>query len=396
MSTSHPVDRPRIPRDWTNDYSPEAARMRRDFVREQTGVELKHAGSYSFDPEAVKGNCEHFMGVSQVPLGVAGPVRVNGEHAQGEFYVPMATAEGTLVASYNRGMRLTREAGGVTVTVADDAMQRAPVFAFDNAQTAKRFGLWIKEQMPAIRDAAEATTRVGKLRDIEHYAAARFLYLRFNYTTGDAAGQNMCGKATHAACQWILANTPYAVERFSLSGNMDTDKKPSQVNFLHSRGKRVIAECTVPDKLMREIMGIDSKSLYQRRIMSMTGAFMAGSMNNGAHAANGITATFIATGQDAANVAESCVGAAVGELTDDNGYYFSITLPSLICASYGGGTGLPSQRECLEMMDCYGQGKSLKLAEIIGATVLAGELSLAAAVATGDWVTSHEQYGRNR
>ncbi|MEN8820352.1 MAG: hydroxymethylglutaryl-CoA reductase [Abyssibacter sp.] len=396
MSEHAPVNRPRIPRNRDDDYSQDAARIRREFIHEQTGVELAHTGRYSFDPAAVKGNCEHFMGVAQVPLGVAGPVRVNGEHAQGEFYVPMATAEGTLVASYNRGMRLTREAGGITVTVADDAMQRAPVFAFDNAQTAKRFGGWIKEQMPAIRAAAEATTSVGKLRDIEHYAAARFLYLRFNYTTGDAAGQNMCGKATHAACQWILANTPCAVERFSLSGNMDTDKKPSQVNFLHSRGKRVIAECTVPDQLMRDIMGIDSKSLYQRRIMSMTGAFMAGSMNNGAHAANGITATFIATGQDAANVAESCVGAAVGELTDDNGYYFSITLPSLICASYGGGTGLPSQRECLEMMDCYGQGKSLKLAEIIGATVLAGELSLAAAVATGDWVTSHEQYGRNR
>lgn len=396
MTDTAPTGRPRIPRDKANDYAESAAQARRDFVREQTGVQLKHTGSYSFDPAETQGNCEHFTGVAQVPLGIAGPVLVNGEHAKGEFYVPMATAEGTLVASYNRGMRLTRESGGITVTVADDAMQRAPVFAFDNAQTAKQFGAWVIDNMGPIREAAESTTSIGKLRNIEHYAAARFLYLRFNYSTGDAAGQNMCGKATHAACQWILANTPVAVERFSLSGNMDTDKKPSQINFLHSRGKRVIAECTIPDKLMREIMGIDCKSLYRRRIMSMTGAFMAGSMNNGAHAANGITATFIATGQDAANVAESCVGAAVGELTDDGSYYFSITLPSLICASYGGGTGLPSQRECLEMMDCYGKGKARKLAEIIGATVLAGEMSLAAAVATGDWVTSHEQYGRNR
>jgi hydroxymethylglutaryl-CoA reductase (NADPH) len=396
MTQTAPIGRPRIPRDKANDYAESAAKARRDFIRDQTGVELKHTGRYSFDATETQGNCEHFTGVAQVPLGIAGPVLVNGEHAQGEFYVPMATAEGTLVASYNRGMRLTREAGGITVTVADDAMQRAPVFAFDNARTAKQFGAWIIDNMATIRATAEATTSIGKLRNVEHYAAARFLYLRFNFTTGDAAGQNMCGKATHAACQWILANSPFAVERFSLSGNMDTDKKPSQINFLHSRGKRVIAECTIPDQLMRDVMGIDCKSLYRRRIMSMTGAFMAGSMNNGAHAANGITATFIATGQDAANVAESCVGAAVGELTDDGSYYFSITLPSLICASYGGGTGLPSQRECLEMMDCYGQGKARKLAEIIGATVLAGEMSLAAAVATGDWVTSHEQYGRNR
>ena len=390
------TDFPRIPRRPDTDYCEEAAAERRAFVRDQTGIALSHTGHYSLDPTSTQGNIEHFTGVAQVPIGLAGPLQVNGEHAQGSFYVPMATTEGTLIASYNRGMRLTREAGGITVTVADDAMQRAPVFVFADAQQARRFGLWIEEQMDAIRAAAQATTRIGKLRNIEQYAAARFLYLRFNYTTGDAAGQNMCGKATFAACQWILANTPFEVQRFSLSGNMDTDKKPSLINMLHSRGKRVIAECTVPDALLREILGIDAKSLYSRRIMSMTGAFMAGSMNNGAHAANGITATFIATGQDVANVAESCVGLAVGELTEAGDYYFSITLPSLIVASYGGGTGLATQRECLEMMDCYGQGKARKLAEIIGATVLAGELSLAAAVANGDWVTSHEKYGRNR
>ena len=386
----------KIPRDPSNDYSPDAAALRRDFITQQTGVRLEHSGRYSIDPAATQGNIEHFTGVAQVPVGIAGPLKVNGEHAQGEFYVPMATTEGTLVASYNRGMRLTREAGGITVTVVDDAMQRAPVYAFANAKIARDFGVWIEQNLDGIRTAAEATTKVGKLRNIEQYAAARFRYLRFNYTTGDAAGQNMCGKATHAACQWVAANYPGEIERFSLSGNMDTDKKPSQLNILHTRGKRVIAECTIPDALLRSIMNIDAKSLHSRRIMSMTGAFMAGSLNNGAHAANAIAATFIATGQDAANVAESCVGVAVGELTADGSYYFSITLPSLIVASYGGGTGLPTQRECLEMMGCYGQGKVRKLAEIIGATVLAGELSLAAAVAAGDWVSSHDKYGRNR
>ncbi len=387
---------PRIPRQAAADYSTEAAQQRRDFVAEQTGVPLEHVGHYSFDPAMTRGNIEHFTGVAQVPLGIAGPLLVNGEHAQGLVYVPMATTEGTLVASYNRGMRLTREAGGVNVSVVDDAMQRAPVFVLADARQAREFGLWLEQQTDAIRAAAESTTRFGRLRNIEQYAVARFLYLRFNYKTGDAAGQNMCGKATHAACQWILGHSPYPIERFSLSGNMDTDKKPSLINMLHSRGKRVIAECTVPDTLLRELLGVSARDLYSRRIMSMTGAFLAGSLNNGAHAANGITATFIATGQDVANVAESCVGLAVGELTDAGDYYFSITLPSLIVASTGGGTGLPTQRECLDMMGCHGDGKAGRLAEIIGATVLAGELSLAAAVANGDWVSSHEQFGRNR
>jgi hydroxymethylglutaryl-CoA reductase (NADPH) len=386
----------KIPRDPADDYSAASATRRREFISQQTGARLDHTGRFSIEPSATQGNIEHFTGVAQVPLGIAGPVRVKGEHAQGDFYVPMATTEGTLVASYNRGMRLTREAGGITVTVVDDAMQRAPVFAFADAKVARDFGVWVEQNLGGIRAAAEATTSVGKLRNIEQYAAARFRYLRFNYTTGDAAGQNMCGKATHAACEWIAANYGGQIQNFSLSGNMDTDKKPSQLNILHTRGKRVIAECTVPDALLRSVMNTDAKALHSRRIMSMTGAFMAGSFNNGAHAANGIAATFIATGQDAANVAESCVGMAVGELTAEGDYYFAITLPSLIVASYGGGTGLPTQRECLEMMGCYGQGKVRKLAEIIGATVLAGELSLAAAVAAGDWVTSHEKYGRNR
>ena len=224
MTQTAPIGRPRIPRDKANDYAESAAKARRDFIRDQTGVELKHTGSYSFDATETQGNCEHFTGVAQVPLGIAGPVLVNGEHAQGEFYVPMATAEGTLVASYNRGMRLTREAGGITVTVADDAMQRAPVFAFDNARTAKQFGAWIIDNMATIRATAEATTSIGKLRNVEHYAAARFLYLRFNFTTGDAAGQNIA---------------PSGVDRFLRLAKIAADLHDRSVLDRHIRCKDV-------------------------------------------------------------------------------------------------------------------------------------------------------------
>ncbi|MEJ2603350.1 MAG: hydroxymethylglutaryl-CoA reductase [Gammaproteobacteria bacterium] len=385
---------PRIPRDRDNDYSEEAIRRRREFIEEQTDFRFEHLGSYSLDPSTLKGNVEHFTGIAQMPIGFAGPLLVNGEHAQGEFYVPMATTEGTLVASYNRGMSLTREAGGIMVTVVDDAMQRAPVFVFDNAREARAFGLWISENFSGIKAAAEATTSVGKLRDIEQYAASRMLYLRFNYTTGDAAGQNMAGKATLAACHWIIEN--FGRVEYYLSGNMDTDKKHSTLNSLHSRGKRVIAEVTIPDAILRDRMRVSAEQMFATRRVSQFGALMAGAVYNGVHPANGIAATFIATGQDEANVAESHAAFTYAEVTRTGDYYYSITLPSLIVATYGGGTGLATQRECLESLGCYGRGKAHKLAEIIGATVLCGELSLGAAVIAEEWVSSHETYGRNR
>jgi len=307
----------------------------------------------------------------------------------------MATSEGTLIASYNRGMRLLSEAGGVKVSVVDDAMQRAPVFIFEDARQARDFGEWVEQNFETIKAQAETTTRSGKLRNIQKFAAARMLYLRFNFTTGDAAGQNMVGKATFIACEWIKANYP-GIKRYMLSGAMDTDKKHSQLNTLHSRGKRVIAEVTIPSELLEKRVGVTAEALYKARAISQVGNFMAGSSNTGAHSANGITATFMATGQDVANVAESSAAVTYADMDDEGNYYLSITIPSLIVATYGGGTGLPTQQECLNLLGCNGKNKVYKLAEIIGGTVLAGELSLMSAVLAGDWVTSHDALGRNK
>src|SRR3954470_15148114 len=218
MATAETAADAKIPRDRENDHTNEAAEARQRFVRERTGVELEHVPHYSFDPELTGGNIEHFVGVAQVPIGLAGPLRVNGEHAQGDFYVPLATAEGTLVASYNRGMKLVRESGGATVTVMDDAMQRAPAFVFESARQARDFAEWLEEHFDEIKDAAQTTTRSGKLRDIEKYSASRILYTRFNYTTGDAAGQNLTGKATAAACAWITSSYP-GIQHFFLESN---------------------------------------------------------------------------------------------------------------------------------------------------------------------------------
>ena len=385
----------KIPRSPDDDYTREMAEARRRFLAEQRGARLEHVGGYTFDPSILPGNVEHFIGVAQVPIGVAGPLLVNGEYAKGEFFVPLATTEGTLVASYNRGMKLLRAAGGVTTTVDDDAMQRAPAFLFASAREARAFGAWVEQNFDEIRARAEATTRVGQLRNIEQYSASRFRFLRFNFTTGDAAGQNMVGKATRAACEWIRGAYP-GIERYYLEANMATDKKSSRVNVLHSRGKRVTAEATIPARLFDEVMHVPIDLVYRGRQVSNVGSLLSGSNNNGAHSPNGITAMFIATGQDVANVAESSAAIVYAELTAAGDYYYSVTIPSLIVATYGGGTGLATQRECLELLDCYGQDRAKKFAEIVAATVLCGELSLGSAMIADEWVSSHDQYGRNR
>jgi len=385
----------KIPRNKENDYTREAAQNRREFIKEKTNAALNHVGEFSFEPSLLPGNIENFIGVAQVPIGLAGPLLVNGEYAQGEFFVPLATTEGTLVASYNRGMKLVREAGGVTVTVVDDAMQRAPAFVFKSAREAQKFGVWIKENFAAIKEKAEMTTSVGRLRDIQQFPASRFLYLRFNFTTGDAAGQNMVSKATKAACDWIF-EVYEGIERYQLEGSMATDKKASWVNTLNTRGKKVITEATIPAGKLKEIMRVSVDQIFEARLTSQLGAYLAGVNNNGAHSANGITAMFIACGQDVANVAESSAAAVYAEITKTGDYYFSVTIPSLIVATYGGGTALPTQRECLEMLDCYGKDKAKKLAEIVAATVLCGELSLGSAAIADEWVSSHEKLGRNR
>jgi hydroxymethylglutaryl-CoA reductase (NADPH) len=324
-------ERVKIPRDPENDYTREAARARRDFLRDQTGAELEHVAQFSFDPSSLPGNVEQFLGVAQVPIGVAGPLLVDGEHARGEYYVPLATAEGTLVASYNRGMKLLREAGGVTTTVVDDAMQRAPAFVFDSAREARAFGNWLQEHFEEIKRAAESTTRSGQLRDIEQTRRA-----------GSCSPDSTTPPATPP------------VERH---------------------------------------MHISSAQLFRARQVSNLGGFMSGVNNNGAHSANGITALFIATGQDVANVAESSAAFVFAELGRCGEYYYSVTIPSLIVATYGGGTGLATQRECLELLGCYGSGNVRKFAEIVAATVLCGELSLGSAVVAEEWVNAHDPTG---
>jgi len=387
--------RVKIPYDPDNDYADSIIKERQQFVKEFSGISLNHTKSYSFDPQLTRGNVENFTGVAQIPLGFAGPLNVSGDHAKGDFLIPLATSEGTLIASYNRGIKALNLSDGVKCTIQNDSMQRAPVFIFENAKEAHQFVEWVNKHIVEIREQAESTSSVARLQYIDPYMASKFAYLRFNYSTGDAAGQNMVGRATFAACSWILDHYP-SIKKFYLESNFATDKKASQINIMRTRGKRVTAEATLKRDVLIQHLRVEPESMYYHHNVSTIGAFFSGANNNGAHSPNAITAMFIATGQDVANVSESSAGILYTELTEEKDLYISLTIPSLIVASFGGGTGLPTQKECLKVMGCYGKGKVNKFAEIVAGVALAGEISLGAAISSLDWVSSHEKYGRNR
>lgn len=391
------TDRIRIPRDDEDDYKEDIIKTRHHFLNEHTGVTIDHIGKYSFDPKTTKGNIEHFIGAAQIPIGLAGPLHIDGEHAQGDFLIPLATTEGTLVASYNRGIKVLNLCGGAKCTVMRDVMQRAPVFVFDDARGAREFSKWVHANLAKLAEEAEATSSVAKLQYIDTFLSNKFAYLRFNFTTGDAAGQNMVGRATFAACSWILDHyADYPIRHFFLESNFATDKKASQVNIMRTRGKRVTAEAVLKRDVLIQHMRVTPENLFYHAGVANVGSIMSGANNNGLHSANAITAMFIATGQDVANVSESSAGIIYTELTKEGDLYISITIPSLIVATHGGGTGLATQRECLEILGCSGKNRVYKLAEIIAGVVLAGEISLASAISASDWVSSHEKYGRNR
>ena len=377
------------------NFSRTSVEERRAFIEHFSGARLDHVSRFSFDAALARGHAENFTGTAQIPLGFAGPLLINGEHARGDFLIPLATTEGTLVASYSRGMKVLNLAGGVTTTVSDDRMQRAPVFIFASAREARDFRAWIREHIDEIRTVAEHTSQVAKLQEIEAYLSNKFCFLRFDFSTGDAAGQNMTSAATYAASDWIVQHAP-GVERFYLESNFATDKKPSRINTLHTRGKRVTAEATVPRDVLESVLRTNPETLHYHNEVANIGALLSGTNNNGLHAVNGITAMFIATGQDVANVAEASAAIIFTEITESRDLYISITLPSLIVATHGGGTHLPTQRECLEVLGCFGTGKVYKLAEIVAGVVLAGELSLAGAISSLEWVSAHERHGRHR
>jgi hydroxymethylglutaryl-CoA reductase (NADPH) len=365
---------------------------RRKGLEEATGAALEHIAHTSFDPLLAEKNVENMVGCVQVPLGFVGPLLINGDHAKGEFFVPMATTEGALIASVNRGCSAISAAGGADVLIIKDEMTRAPVFRTKGVRDSKRVVDFVNSHFHEIKAEAETTTRHGKLIKVRAFATGRSLFLRFSYDTGDAMGMNMATIATEAASRYIERETGTAL--VSVSGNLCVDKKPSAMNFIDGRGKIVLADVTIPKDVVegRLKTTVDGavETCYRKNLV---GSAMAMSFGHNAHIANILAAVFIATGQDPAQVVEGSMGMTTCERSGED-LYISVRLPSLEVGTVGGGTRLPCQREALSLMDCVGAGKAKKFAEIVAGAALAGELSTLAAQSAGELGKAHRELGR--
>jgi len=376
----------------------DAIRLRREYLEQETGAKLTNIGIFSIDVErVVKRNCENMIGTVQVPVGVAGPVRVNGGYAQGSYWLPLATTEGALIASVNRGCSAITKAGGADVRILHDGMTRAPVFATDSVTHAVQVRDWVTVHRDELKTVAESTTSHGKLTDIVTFITGTSVYVRLEFDTKDAMGMNMVTIASAKVADLITQGT--GARLIALSGNMCTDKKPAAINGIMGRGRSVVAGIALPEDLISSVFKTDAKTLAEVNYRkNLVGSARAGAMGFNAHAANVVAAMFIACGQDAAHSIDGSTCITTVDLTE-TGAYVAVTLPSLPAGTVGGGTGVDTQQECLRLLGVAGSGtppgtNAKKLGEIIGAAVLAGELSLLGALAAQHLARAHQQLGR--
>jgi hydroxymethylglutaryl-CoA reductase (NADPH) len=344
--------------------------------------------------DAYARNIENFIGTAKIPVGLAGPLRVNGVHALGDYYVPLATTEAALVASYSRGAQLITEAGGCAAVVLNEGVSRAPGFAFETVVEAAMFVAWAVRSVEAFKEVAAQTTRHGELVDVQTTVEGNHVHLRIDFMTGDASGQNMVTIATDAICRYIIERTPIQPRYWFVEANMSGDKKATTHSFMSVRGKKVIAEVVVPGALIEERLHTTTRGMVDYARMSVLGGVMSGSIGIQGHYANGLAALFIACGQDAACVAEAAVGVTRFEPRDDGSLYAAVTLPNLIVGTIGGGTKLPTQKACLDILGLAGPGHARAFAEVAAALALAGELSIVGALTAGHFTRAHKDLAR--
>lgn len=346
--------------------------------------------------ECYKRNIENFVGTVKVPVGLVGPLRVNGLFAQGDYYVPLCTTEAALVASYHRGSQLLTEAGGCTAALLSEGVCRAPGFAFEDLRQAGLFVLWANEHLDDFRREAETTTRHGKLKDMRITVDGNYVYLAFEFFTADASGQNMVTLSTEAICAFIAQHCPIKPQYYFVEANLSGDKKASAQSFLLVRGKKVSAEVVLSADLIEKRLRTTSEHMVNYWRMSALGGILSGTMGVHGHYANGLAALYLATGQDVACVAESAIGITRFEVVNGGALYASVTLPNIMVGTVGGGTGLPSQRAALEILGLAGSGKAQALAEVAAALCLAGELSIIGALCSGDFSRAHRLLARGK
>jgi hydroxymethylglutaryl-CoA reductase (NADPH) len=346
----------------------------------------RQAGAYSR-------SVENFIGTVKIPVGVAGPIRVNGTHAQGDYYVPLATTEAALVASYTRGAQLITDAGGCSVVTVSDGVSRAPGFAFRTLHEAGQFIGWVLNALPELKRVAGATTRHGHLREMRVNLEGNHVYLILDFSTADAAGQNMVTIATQAVCDHIARTCPIRPRYLFVEANHSGDKKASAQSFITGRGRSITADVLIPRALVEDRLHTTPETMEAYWKMAAVGGLLSGTIGMQGQYANGLAAVFLACGQDVACVAEAAVGVTRIESAPE-GTYIAVTLPNLVVGTVGGGTALPSQRACLDILGLAGPGHAKAFAEVCAATALAGELSIAGALAAGDFARSHQLLAR--
>lgn len=342
----------------------------------------------------LKGHIENYIGMAQVPIGISGPLLINGAFAKGEFYVPLATTEGALVASYNRGMKACFLSGGISAACLTELTQRSPLFKFDSIHTVAKFIVWVNKNIEEFKIIVGKVSRYAKLLDIKTNLEGNCTILTFEYSTGDASGQNMVTICTAAICKYILANFPIKPKEWYIESNYSGDKKATALSFTNVRGKKVACEIILKKEVIEDVLKSKAERIYAYWRSSTLAVIQTGALGAQSHVANGLTAIFIACGQDVACIAESSVGLTRMEIVGDGDLYVSLTLPSLVVGTVGGGTVLPTQKECLELMDCHGDKKAKKFAEICASLALAGEISIASAHSAGHYTSAHQKLGR--
>ncbi|GAA5261421.1 hydroxymethylglutaryl-CoA reductase (NADPH) [Methanocalculus sp. MC3] len=376
----------------------DAVSLRREYIEEETGSDLSPLSSYSIPIDRVVArNCENMIGCVQIPVGVAGPVPVKGEYADRTVWLPLATTEGALVASVNRGCSAITKAGGAEVRILRDGMTRAPVFAARSVAHAHEVAAFAEDHLMEIQEIAESTTSHGELIGLVPYIVGTSVFLRFEFDTKDAMGMNMVTIASQKAADYIAEET--GARLVALSGNMCTDKKPAAINLVEGRGKTVTAGVFLPDALCRDVFKCNAASLAEVNMRkNLVGSARAGALGFNAHAANILAALYIACGQDPAHVVEgsSCITTADPM---DGGVYVAVTLPAVQVGTVGGGTGIATQAACLSLLGVAGSGDppgahAKAFAEIVAAGVLAGELSLLGALAAQHLARAHKELGR--
>ncbi len=366
-----------------------SVQSRKRMVEKTLGISLSSIGEHAISKD-INVHCENCIGGVSVPLGIAGPISIGVHNQKKPFYIPLATTEGALVASVQRGCKAIQESGGVTVVYEEKGVTRGPVFFTGSLKRSNDFKNWILNNETKLKKTAEKTSQHLQYKGVAIQIASPYVFLRFSYDTDLAMGMNMVTIATQAICKYVSEKTGNSC--VSLAGNYDIDKKPAWINSLFGRGLSVWAESRIASKTVKNILKTTPRKLYDVwHAKCMIGSAVSGSLGFNAHFANIVAAFYIATGQDPAHTVEGSLGITTIALQEDNSLTCSVHLPAVMLGIVGGGTQIPAQKEALSII---GASDREELACVLAGAVLAGELSLLASLAEGSLAFAHTTLGR--